>query len=371
MELSALLDQLQADSSLVRIASDPSVQFGTASRRYLGATILPERPVTANDYMERQIRYRTVIANAGSRYSPSQKKNGKLVGAFRVTLSDSNIADDFDSELYDQLILMLNPLTGSLNQSLPGMQAVAQVERWIDRGINLPLVELNELMRWQALVDKKVKLRGDNGYEEDINYPKYADLSFASADWADPAIDPWNDFNKMMTAMATRGVTIRRVIMGRQALSIMQKNANVRARTGHAVLSSTGQIKGTIGMATLAQINAALAQDGLPPIELYDLQYRTQTGGDYFLRRDVMVFIGTSDLSEEIDLGEGQVETIENTLGYCAVGRGAGRATAGRYIRVENKEALPPSLAAEGWQTSLPVILEPECVGVIHTIPGT
>lgn len=372
MELAALLDQMQADNSLTRIATNPAVQFGTPTRRYIGAEILPERQVTANDYTERQIRFRTVIANHGSRYSPSQKKNGKMLGQFRVTLSDSNIADDFDSALYDQLLLTLAPLTGSLNASVPGMNAVAQVERWIDRGINLPMVELNELMRWQALVDKTVKLRGDGGYTEDIDYPKYDDLSFAAADWANPAVDPWTDFNKMVNAFAARGVTVRRIVMGRQAFSVMQANALVRARTGHAVLSATGQIKGTIGMATLAQVNASLSQDGLPPIELYDLQYRTQTGGDYFLRRDVMVFIGTTDLSEEIDLGDGQnVESIEGTLGYMAIGRGTGRATPGRYIRVEAKEALPPSLAAEGWQTSLPVIQEPEAVGIIHTIPGT
>lgn len=371
MELAALLDQMQADNSLVRIASNPTVQFGSANRRYLGAEILPERTVTVNAFRETQIRYRTVIANAGSRYSPSQKKNGKLVGHFDVILSDSNIADDFDAALYDQLILMLSGLTGSLRESVPGMTAVANVERWIDRGINLPLVELNELMRWQALVDKKVKLRGDNGYTEDVNYPEYAELSFAAAAWNDDNVDPWDDITKMINAMAARGVTIRRIVMGRQALTVFQKNAKVRARTGHAILTATGQIRGTIGNASLAQINTALSQDGLPPIELYDLQYRTQTGGDYFLRRDVMVFVGATDNTETIDLGDGQFETLEGTLGYMAVGRGAGRAAPGRYIRMEAKEALPPSLNAEGWQTSIPVIQEPECVGVIHTIPGT
>lgn len=369
MELAALLDQMQADSSLVRIASDPRVQFGTANRRYLGAEILPERTVTLNAFRESQIRFRTVVANHGSRYSPSQMKNGKLVGHFDVVLSNSNIADDFDSALYDSILLAIAGVgAGSVRDSVPAMNAVAQVERWIDRGINLPMVELNEVMRWQAIVDRVVKLRGDGGFEEDVNYPTYPELTFNAIDWTNAANDPWDDFNKMMDAMAARGVTIRRIITGRRVLSILSKNEKVRTRTGHVVLSSTGQIRGTIGNADLASINQALSRDGLPPFELYDLQYRTQTGGDFFLKRDVMVFVGATDNSETIDLGDGQAETLDGTVGYTAVGRGAGRAVPGRYIRVEAKEALPPSLFAEGWQTSLPVIQEPEAIGVIKAI---
>lgn len=368
MELAALLDQMQADGTVVRIASNAAVQFGTANRRYLGAEILPERTVTVNAYRENQIRFRTVVANHGSRYSPSQMKNGKIVGHFDVVLSNMSIADDFDSALYDQILLALAPVQGSVRESVPAMNAVAQVERWIDRGINLPMVELNEVMRWQAIVDRVVKLRGDNGFTEDVNYPSYPELTFAAGDWTDDNIDPWDNITTMVNAMAARGVTVRRIVMGRQALTVMQKNAKVRARTGHVVMSTTGQIRGTIGMSNLRQINEALAGDGLPPIELYDLQYRTQTGGDYFLRRDVMVFIGSTDGSESIDLGDGQVETLDGTLGYVAVGRGAGRATPGRYIRVEAKEALPPSLFAEGWQASMPVIQEPEAIGILTGI---
>jgi hypothetical protein len=148
------------------------VQFGTANRRYLGAEILPERTVTLNAYRERQIRFRTVVANHGSRYSPSQIKNGKMVGQFDVTLSDMNIADDvrFGAVRPADLLAHERPLRVA-RDSVPGMNAVAQVERWVDRGINLPMVELNEVMRWQALVDKTVKLRGDNGFTEDVNYP--------------------------------------------------------------------------------------------------------------------------------------------------------------------------------------------------------
>lgn len=372
MEIAALLDQMQTDGSLRRIATSPAVQFGTATRRYLGAEILPERTVTANQYREYNIAYRTVVANHGDRYSPAQRKGSKFVGHFDVVLSDSDIADEFTGQEYDTLLQILTPINGPIDGSVQGMAAIAQLNRWVDKGINLPLVELNEKMRWQALVDKKVTLLGDNGYKEDINYPSYPDLSFAAIDWTDDTKDPWDDIFKMMQAFAARGVTIRRIITSLNVTQIMAKNAKVRARAGHITVVA-GQITSQQGFATLAQMSQALQSDGLPAIETYDLQYRTQTGSKYFLKRDAMVFVGGSENEESIDIGDGQFETIENTLGYMAVGRGVGQATPGRYIRVEAKDDKPPRIDAQGWQTSLPVITEPELVGVITGIkkPGT
>ncbi len=370
MELAALLDQIQSDGSLHRIATSPAVQFGTANRRYLGAEILPERTVTVNAYRETQIKYRTVIANHNSRYSPSTRKNGKLIGHFDVVLSDSSISDEFSSADYDALIMAIAPLSGPIDANMPAMSAIAQLERWVDTAINLPLVELNEVMRWQAIVNKSVKLRGDNGYTEDVAYPSFPELSINALDWTSADVDPWDDITTIVQAMAVRGVTPKRIIMGRQALAVMQKNVKVRARTGRVVVSTTGQIRGTTGLSNLAEINQALAGDGLPPIELYDLQYQTQTGGDFFLNRKSMVFIGATESSAVIDLGNGQYETIDGTLGYMAVGRPTGRATAGRYIRIAANDELPPSIAAESWQTSMPVIQEPESIGVINLIGG-
>lgn len=372
MEIAALLDQMQTDGTLHRIATDPAVQFGTGTRRYIGAEILPERQVTVNQFREVKINYRTVVANHGDRYSPAQRKSGKFVGHFDVVLSDSDIADEFTGAEYDALLQLITPISGPIDASVQGMAAVGQLNRWVDKGINLPLVELNEKMRWQALVSKKVSLLGDNGYKEDINYPKYADLTFAATDWTNDANDPWDDIFKMMSAFALRGVTVQRIVTGLQVVQIMAKNAKVRARAGHIAVVN-GTVTNVQGFATLAAMNQALQADGLPPFETYDLQYRTQTGSKYFLDRDTMVFVGASENEEMIDLGDGQFETIEGTLGYTAVGRGVGQSSPGRYLRVEAKEDKPPRVDAQGWQTSLPVITEPELVGVITGIkkPGT
>jgi hypothetical protein len=55
-------------------------------------------------------------------------------------------------------------------------------------------------------------------------------------------------------------------------------------------------------------------------------------------------------------------------LGYTAIGRGAGQASNGRVIRAEAFDNKPPRIEAEGWQTALPVITEPEALAVISSI---
>ncbi len=93
MDIYTLVQQMMADGTFARIAGNPAAQFGTPKRSYLGAEILPEKTVEENAYREDGIRYRTVIANSGSRYSPSQKEDGgALVGTFLVELGNQDIA---------------------------------------------------------------------------------------------------------------------------------------------------------------------------------------------------------------------------------------------------------------------------------------
>jgi len=61
-------------------------------------------------------------------------------------------------------------------------------------------------------------------------------------------------------------------------------------------------------------------------------------------------------------------EILPDTLGYFAIGRPAGQNTPGRVTHLASFTNKPPRIEAEGWQTSLPVIVEPESIGVIHSI---
>jgi Phage major capsid protein E len=374
MDIGGLLNQMRADGSLFRIAMNPRAQFGTKSRRYIGSELLPERRVEVNQYTEEQIRYRTVVANAGTRYSPTQKKGGALVGQFDVKLAESDIQSELTSRDYDVIVRLLQGAGALMGQPgtapvPPEMAAAAQVTGFTETVIVQALLDVLEVWRWQAMVDKLVKLRGDNEYKEDVAYPSYAPLTFTrAADWAVDTNDPMLDIFNIVQAMADRGMVASRIITGRTAYTKFARNALIRARVGRVTVNASGQIKGTIGMATLAEINQSLNADGLPPIELYDLQYRTTTGSQFFLRRDAMVVVATTGRNETLDLGDGIFETLEDTVGYTAIGRAAGQATPGRVIRLENREDKPPRIFSEGWQTALPVITEPEAIGVINGI---
>jgi len=360
MDIAALVASLIADGTVRTLAINTGAQFGIAPRAYLGASLLPERTVPENAYREEGIRYRTVIANSGTRYSPSQKKGADIIGSFLVELGNSDLAREFTARDYDALLRLLS--------SNITMDAAATLTRWLDT-VNLGLVELNERQRWQAIVDASVVATGDNGYTETITYSNPAShRAAAGGTWSSDAYDLFNDILAMADLLASKGFTVGRIITSRPVLSIMSGNDKVKARTGVATISSTGQIQATAGRASRDAINSALGRDDLPPIETYDLQYRTQTGTGYFLKRDVLVMVATTGRDETIDLGDTAPIVINDTVGYMAVGRAAGQSGPGRVLRMEAKQDKPPRIEAEGWQTSLPVITEPESIAVITGI---
>lgn len=359
-DISTLVNSMLTDGSVQTIARNRRAAFGRVNRQYLGATLLPERTVPQNAYRDYSIKYRTVIANDGARYSPVQLKKGGLAGSMLVELGDSDIGDEFSAEMYDSLLLLLNQ-----NQN---MTAVANLTNWLDTAVNLALIEHNEKQRWQAIVDASVVRVGDNEYEETVTYPNPANHRAAeSAPWSTDTTDIFDDIATAADLLASKGFTVNRMITSRQVASIMSANATIRTRTNRVTVNASGQILSTTGRAQLADINGMLNADGLPAIETYDLQYRTSTGAGYFLKRDVFVLVATTGRDENIDLGDSE-ELFPDTLGYTAIGRPAGQSDPGRVITMQAFDRKPPRIEAEGWQTSLPVISEPEAIAVIHTI---
>jgi hypothetical protein len=82
-----------------------------------------------------------------------------------------------------------------------------------------------------------------------------------------------------------------------------------------------------------------------------------------------MLFVSFTGQDRNIDLGDNDRVAAE-TLGYTAVGRGVGQAGPGRVVIANAFDDKPPRIHAEGWQTSLPVITEPEAIAVITDISG-
>ena len=360
MDIAALVASLVADGTVRTLALNTGAQFGVAPRAYLGATLLPERAVNDNAFREEGIRYRTVIANSGTRYSPTQKKGAELIGSFLVELGESDIAREFTSRDYDALIRLL--------QTNTTMDAAVTLTRWLDT-VNLGLVELNEKQRWDAIVAASVVRTGDNGYTETVTYSNPAShRAAAGGTWSSDAYDPFADILAMADLLASKGYTVNRIITSRTVVSILAGNDKVKTRTGVATINTSGQIIATPGRATASSIDGALQRDGLPGIETYDLQYRTQTGTGYFLPRTVFVLVATTGRDETIDFGDTGPIVINDTLGYMAIGRATGQSGPGRVIRMEAKQDKPPRIEAEGWQTALPVITEPEAIAVITGI---
>lgn len=360
MDLVTLLNELNQNAGFERIARNPSAQFGRPNRRYVGAELLPERTVQSNAFKEESINYRTVVANSGTRYSPAQKRGSDLFGSFLVELAESDISREFTGQQLDVLIASL--------QRNATMEAMASITNWLDTTVNLALVELLEAQRWQAIVNAAVVRTGDNKLSETISYSNPSGhRAAAAAAWSNDANDPFEDIYTMADLLASKGYTVSRIITRRAVFSIMAANAKVKSRVGVAVVNPSGQITSAAGRASLDAVNGALMADGLPPIELYDLQYRTATGTSFFLPAATMVLACTTGRMEDVDLGD-ETRTIYDVLGYTAVGRGVGQANPGRVIQAEAKMDKPPRIEAEGWQTALPVITEPEALAVIHTI---
>lgn len=363
MDIVSLVERLHDEGALKDIAINPRLQFGTVQRTYPLAGILPEVPVEENQYTETSIRYRTMVANDGSRYSPVQRKKGALVGEFDVKLADSDIGDEFTAREYEALLKVL--------QRNDEMGALTSVIRWVDTVLNKPLLERNEKARWDAVVSAQVILKGNAGYRETINYSNPAGHRAATGGvWSNNSYDPFVDIAAMVQLLADKGFKISRIFSSRRVVNILALNDKVRTRTQRISVNVTNATFVTSAhRATLTDVNSALSADGLPEIELYDELYRTMTGTGRFLPDTVMVFFAMTGRDQHIDLGDG-VNTIflPNTLGYTAIGKAVGQTSPGRVIKVKSFDDKPPRIDGQAWQCSLPVITEPEAIAVITGI---
>lgn len=359
MDIGQLIYQLTVDGAIDGIARNQTAQFGTSARPYLGATILPERTVPQNAYREDSISYRTIVANAATRYSPVQKKGGAMIGSFLVELGEQDIGSEFTSRDYDALL-------GYLRNGAT-MEAMASIINFLDITVNRALLELNEKDRWAAIVNAEVTRTGDNKYSETVAYSNPAGhRASAAAAWSTDSTDIMEEIFSYVDMLAAKGYTVSRIISSRNVVSIMAGNDTIKTRAGRVYVSA-GTITSASGRATAGVINQIFSEDGLPPIELYDLQYRTASGTARFIPNDCMIFLCTTGRDEALDLGD-EIEIIPDTLGYHAIGRPAGSSTPGRVLRAEAFSNKPPRIEAEGWQTSLPVITEPEAIAVITDI---
>lgn len=353
-DLLKLVDALIRDGQFERTMNNPLGQFGTQTRQYIGATLLPEDLREDNQYTEDGIKFRTVIAAATDRYSPAQLRGNEIVGSFDVKLGDQDIAREMSGREFDALNRML--AAGN------DLQAAAALLNWVDIVINRGMLELAEKERWDAILNASVIRKGDAG-QETVTYANPAGHRVAaSAAWSNPATDPRDDIFALMTVLANKGHMVNRIITTQSTISILLNNPNMRGAIGD-------QYAGQAGRLTLAQLNSIFEADGLPPIERYNLRYTDVSGDAQFLPDGNFVMVATTGRDMAIDNGDAEDNfVVADTIGYYGVGVPTGRSTPGRTVWVEPKDNKPPRIESEGWGVGLPVITEPEAIGVINTI---
>lgn len=360
-DIGQLVANLVANGEFRNLARNTRVQFGTSTKPLIGATILPNRTVLQNEYTEDEVRFRTTIANHATRYSPVQRKGQDAYVALKVGLGNMDIGRELTGQQYDTIVALLG-------QKLD-MEAAATAIKWVDVAINRALAELEEKERWDAIHDAAVIRKGDNNYQETVPFPNPSGHRVTVASpWSDPTVDPMIDVFAMADKLRDKGYRIRRIIGGNVAIRLLSSNPKVMARlSGQAILPSGASLLDD--RTSLARVNAYIAEEELPPIERYTTGYKNQIGQSFpFIPQNSLIFIGETDRTEEIDLGDNQIMEVQSTLGYYGIGRAVGQPDSGRVINVYSKTEKPPRLSAEGYQTSFPVILEPEAIGVLKGI---
>ncbi len=363
MDLSTLVANAVATNQVNLVANNPASQFGTADRPLVGATLAPEVTQEQNSYTEQGIRYRSIVVNDGTRYSPVQIKGNVLAASMDVKLADQDIGSEFTAREYDALLALLR--NGS------DMQGMAAVINWLDRTITRPLVIKEEVMRWQMWVDALVLLRGDNGYREDVPYSNPTSQRVtASAAFSDDTVDPMDVFLERNLFLRGKGYRINRIFWSTTVATAFASNLKVKQRLGPALLTNAGVLIGATGAATTEQVGGLFRSFGLPVPEINDEQYQTSTGTQFYLKRNRVVFFASTDLEREVQLNPDRIVFLRNTNGYTGVGRAAGQPTPGRVIKLKViDDTKPPRIEAQGWQTTFPVNQEPESVATV-TVPG-
>lgn len=344
LDMTSLIAQMREDGSMSRVISNPLAQFGPRNRRYLGAEILPNRLVPENKFEEADIAFRTIVAPAGAKYAPTQKREGDKVAGWEVSLGDVGIKREFKAQMYDMLRQQL-----MFNNDI---EAVTRLINWFDTVITRAIIEQEEKQRWQALVDWEVERKGD-GYTETVTYPMPTGHRVVPVDaWSDPDTDPLPDLLAMRDLVATeKGHALQRIVASGDVVSILGSNPKMRAHVGLQVFGQTV----TVGGADIVSINATLARYQIPQVETYDLKFATETGTEHFLPRGTMVFIGASGRDETIDLGDDDPLTMMDVLGYSAIGIAAAQPGPGRVLRAWHKDDKPERIEAEGYEMFLPV----------------
>lgn len=361
VDLGTFLERLIEQNRIDAVMTNEFAQFGIQPRQYVGALLLPEEMRDENTYRETEVTYRTVIANAGSRYSPAQIKDGGVIGGeMLVELGNSDISTRLRGDRYDDLVEYLNEDSDMASE---------EIMDWINSLVNMALVEFNETKRWEALEDAQVTIE-IGGVQETVQYPDpTGNRVAASLDWSVDSNDPMTDILSMESHLRAKGYILENIITSHKVMNTLRQNEQIARRAGAVVgqMDNSAQIQNIDN----GDVQSVFTQNNLPVPTTYDLNYYDESGVAHrFMSDDVMVFTCRTGNETEVRLSSDPTtrRILRETLGYTGIGVPAGQPEPGRTVNLEHKTDKPPRIEADGWQTSLPVLTNPEAVGVINSI---
>lgn len=351
MDLPTLTAQMTAAGVFTNAARLPGVTIGTPTRRYLGATLLPVQTVEENIFRETGIAYRTVMANTGTRYSPVVIEEGVATGSMLVELGEVDAGSEFKASDYDAMVKLLG--------KQGDMAAQAELLNWSARTLALPIQERLEKQRWEAIDDAAVIRKGANGYLETVNYANPSGHRIAGSNLTDQGVDPIEYIITQQQLLASKGYSVGRIITSTRVAGLIARHALVRSAIGGAGNTTPVRVTREI-------VNGYLNDQGLPALEIYDLNARNRDNTTVrFKRENALTLIADTGRDSSIDLPD-ELLILNNTLGYTAIGRAAGQQDSGVVVNVEYVNKKPVGLEGEAYATAAPVVLDPESIAVIN-----
>jgi len=387
-----LLDQMHEEGDLDNLALSPNPQFGSEDRPMLFARYLPEKLCPQNSFTEDSIRFRTQRALATSRYAPApMRQPGMLMGSLNITLGSNKEANQLTGADHDALLALLNRKAD--------YQALSTVIRWADRTLLMPHLQNNEAERAEAIAAGYVARRGINGFEDPVPYfqPEGHRITIPGgteanpAGWYDPNYDILSDILGIKETMNDKGYSVDAMICLGNLSSTIRLNEDMVRRAGGVIIVDGTLSNVTSGRASVRAMNEVFADEELPSLMVYNNGYSSDTGYKRYLDcspdgdRDYFVLIGRTEIDWDMrttyasaveqpindDIYIGEAFELTGTLGYYGVGRPSGHTVSGRVLYTEAQMKSPTGYYGEAVQTGLPVIQEPEALGVIEVMRPT
>lgn len=373
-----LYEQLQKERYFERLALDPLAQFGSEQQQLLGARLMPERPVEENSYEETQVRYRTKPALDNNRYSPTQKQdNSALIGSFRVDLGHTDTRKDLTGKEYEDI--------GKLLMRDGDMQAIANVINFVDKELVQPHIIKNEIQRWQAWLLASVTRETANGDMQAIDYYRPDDhivtvpggTIATPAGWHADGYDLFDDIEAGKEKLQALGYPLVGMYSTPYLGRVMRTNSEVIKRNGRTIPNDTAPR----ARVTESILSVLLEEEDYTGVTLYNGGYESENGFKRYMDvepgYDYLLMVGgtqrsyemaseyTGAVSDPSKFTDSSI-VLDNTLGYYAVGKNAGKNASGRTIHTWMQDRKPVGMAGESYQTGLPVITDPQAYYVIR-----